>query len=145
MNRLRFFNAQASELSDRSVFATTRRRKAHSYMRQCQIFGRTGTPGSGRFRFALLSFVLLISGLLGSISSAVAADEMEQKIDASVNRALEWLAKEQQPSGAWRSESYGESTAATSLAVMAFMAAGHVPEEGPYGRHISKGIAWVLS
>lgn len=28
---------------------------------------------------------------------------------------------------------------------MSFMAAGHVPDEGPYGRTISKGVAWVLS
>ncbi|MEQ9411883.1 MAG: terpene cyclase/mutase family protein [Fuerstiella sp.] len=77
--------------------------------------------------------------------AGVRADEREQLIDASINRALVWLADEQLPSGAWRSENYGESTAATSLAVMAFMAAGHVPEEGRYGRHLSKGIAWVLS
>lgn len=72
-------------------------------------------------------------------------DERELLIDAGISRAIVWLASQQQPSGAWRSDSYGESTAATSLAVMSFMAAGHVPDEGPYGRHISRGIAWVLS
>ncbi|MCP4174370.1 MAG: terpene cyclase/mutase family protein, partial [Fuerstiella sp.] len=72
------------------------------------------------------------------------ADELEQRIDRSVNRALRWLATDQMPSGAWRADNYGESTAATSLAIMAFMAAGHVPDEGPYGRHLTKGVAWVL-
>ena len=72
-------------------------------------------------------------------------DERDKMIDASINRAIVWLAEEQLPSGAWRSDNYGESTAATSLAIMSFMAAGHVPEEGPYGRQISRGIAWVLS
>ncbi|MGB4711863.1 MAG: prenyltransferase/squalene oxidase repeat-containing protein [Fuerstiella sp.] len=87
---------------------------------------------------------LLVASLTCSDTCAQDA-ERQQRIDASVNRALDWLSKQQQPSGAWLSESYGESTAATSLAIMSFMAAGHVPEEGPYGRIISKGIAWVLS
>ena len=72
------------------------------------------------------------------------ADELEQRIDDSVNRAVRWLATDQLPSGAWRADNYGESTAATSLAIMALMAAGHVPDEGPYGRHLTKGVAWVL-
>jgi len=37
-----------------------------------------------------------------------------------------------------------ESTAATSLAVMAFMAGGHVPGEGAYGERLSRGVAWVI-
>ena len=73
------------------------------------------------------------------------ADELETQVDVSINRALTWLADEQQPSGSWRSRQYGESTAATSLAVMSFLAAGHVPEEGPYGHSISRGVKWVLS
>lgn len=86
---------------------------------------------------------LLFCGIL--TRSVVAADERDRVIDASINRAIEWLATEQLPSGAWRADNYGESTAATSLAIMSFMAAGHVPEEGPFGRQISRGIAWVLS
>ena len=87
---------------------------------------------------------LILAAVLTS-GTGLRADEREQMIDAGINRALVWLAGQQMPSGAWRSENYGESTAATSLAIMAFMAAGHVPDEGPYGRHISKGVAWVLS
>ena len=75
----------------------------------------------------------------------LAADELEDRIDASVEQAVRWLAASQLPSGAWSSENYGESTAATSLAIMSFMAAGHVPNEGPYGRNIAKGVAWVLN
>lgn len=73
-----------------------------------------------------------------------AQNELSQRIDASVNRALTWLAAEQLPSGAWRAEDYGESTAITSLAILAFLAGGHVPDEGPYGDQISKGLGWVL-
>lgn len=87
----------------------------------------------------------LVAVILGAVQTASRADELEQRIDESINRALQWMATSQQPNGSWKSESYGDSTAATSLAVMSFMAAGHVPEEGPYGRTISKGVAWVLS
>lgn len=71
-------------------------------------------------------------------------DELDGRIDASIERALTWLADQQRPSGAWLADDYGESTAATSLTVLAFLAAGHVPDEGPYGRQLTKGIAWVM-
>ncbi|MEO2017616.1 MAG: prenyltransferase/squalene oxidase repeat-containing protein [Fuerstiella sp.] len=101
------------------------------------------------FRSAVLRRrgIQLVAIWIVSVSSvgSCQADELEQRIDRSVNRALRWLATEQMPSGAWRADNYGESTAATSLAIMAFMAAGHVPDEGPYGRHLTKGVAWVLN
>jgi hypothetical protein len=55
------------------------------------------------------------------------------------------MASQQQPSGAWLTNDFGESTAATSLAVMAFLSGGHVPEEGPYGRTITRGVGWLLA
>jgi hypothetical protein len=78
-----------------------------------------------------------------SAEAQLSADE-QQAVDATIARALDYLAREQQPEGAWRTDSSGESTAATSLAVMSFMAAGHVPGEGPYGRAIDNGIRWVV-
>lgn len=72
-------------------------------------------------------------------------DAQKVKVDESIQRAVQFLSKSQQPSGAWSFNSYGESTAATSLAIMAFMAAGYVPEEGPYGDQINRGIDWVLA
>jgi hypothetical protein len=79
----------------------------------------------------------------------VGADEseepLEQQVDASLRRALSWLAAAQEPSGAWKTSQHGESTAATSLAVMAFLAGGHVPEEGLYGRNVTRGVGWLLT
>ena len=98
--------------------------------------------------FVLVALLTLTpSTCLGGTPRAAspAVDDLEDRIDGSVQKAVRWLAASQLPSGAWASENYGESTAATSLAIMSFMAAGHVPDEGPYGRTISKGIAWVLS
>ncbi len=72
-------------------------------------------------------------------------DDLDTQIDASVRRALAWLSTQQRPSGAWRADDYGDSTAATSLAIMAFLAGGHVPGEGPFGRQMTKGVSWILS
>ena len=68
----------------------------------------------------------------------------QKKIDTAVVKSLGFLAKEQLPSGAWKVDTFGESTASTSLAVMSFLAAGHVPGEGPYGRQLERGIRWVV-
>ncbi|MEZ6126207.1 MAG: prenyltransferase/squalene oxidase repeat-containing protein [Planctomycetaceae bacterium] len=91
-------------------------------------------------RAVSLTLVMVLCGA-GPLS---AQDELDQRIDDSVQKAVRWLADQQTPSGAWTSEDFGESTAATSLAVMAMLAAGHVPEEGPYGRQLTKGVGWVL-
>lgn len=97
----------------------------------------------------LLRLIAYPLGLLMLLSPALCRaqelDPQKKKTDESIQRAIQFLSKSQQPSGAWSFNSYGESTAATSLAIMAFMAAGYVPEEGPYGDQINRGIDWVLA
>lgn len=76
---------------------------------------------------------------------AMAVEKREQlQRRITVERGLKALAARQQKSGAWQLDQFGDSSAATSLAVMAFMAAGHVPGEGPYGGRLQNGIDWVL-
>ncbi len=68
----------------------------------------------------------------------------DRKVDEAVERALAFLAKTQdRTDGAWRSRS-GKNPAITSLAVMAFLSAGHVPGEGRYGDVIEKGVRKIL-
>ena len=68
----------------------------------------------------------------------------DRAVDDAIVKALRFLAEHQRPNGSWNVDNLGESTAATSLAVMAFLAAGHVPSEGPYGRAIDRGVTYVL-
>ena len=69
----------------------------------------------------------------------------EPKADAAIHRALEWQKSAQKPSGAWESGNFGEATSITSLAVMAYLAAGHHPgEPGPYRDSIERGIRYVV-
>ena len=65
--------------------------------------------------------------------------------DRAVKRALEHLKSTQKPDGAWESGGFGRATSVTSLSVMAFLAAGHVPgEPGPYRDAVERGIRYVL-
>ncbi|MBT5017975.1 MAG: prenyltransferase, partial [Planctomicrobium sp.] len=77
------------------------------------------------FRRFSLCFVMILSTL--STQDVVAQDVVDREVDASVARALEFLAKQQTDHGSWRTESWGDSTAISSLAVMSFLAAGHTP------------------
>ena len=93
-------------------------------------------------------FVFLI-GLLLVVRPAVADDrtERDKQIDAAISKALDHLAKKQQADGSWGIDQGNRqmpATSATSLAVMAFLAAGHVPGEGPYGAKIQQAVTWVL-
>jgi hypothetical protein len=66
--------------------------------------------------------------------------------DLAIHRALEHLKGAQAVDGSWSSGGFGPATSITSLAVMAFLAAGHVPgEPGPYREAIEKGIRYVLA
>lgn len=86
----------------------------------------------------------LVSGFTAPVASAAKRTAKDKKVDDAIVKALKYLAAQQDADGAWRHRSYGQSTATTSLAIMAFMAAGHVPGEGPYGDQLIKGIDWVL-
>ena len=105
-----------------------------------------------RFRPGLATWrvlVLVVCSLLVSIGSARADDrtERDKQIDAAIAKALDHLAKKQQRDGSWELDQGNRqmaATSATSLAVMAFLAAGHVPGEGPYGAKIQQGVTWVL-
>lgn len=77
------------------------------------------------------------------LSSLQAVDD--QAVDESVVKALRFLATQQNVDGSWKIDQTGQSTAASSLAVMSFLAAGHVPDEGPYGSTISRGIDYVVA
>lgn len=76
---------------------------------------------------------------------AIATAVEDAAVDDAVVRSLRFLASQQNANGSWNIDLTGESTAATSLSVMAFMAAGHTPGEGPYGQIVDRGIDYVLS
>jgi hypothetical protein len=64
-------------------------------------------------------------------------------VTTSVDAALAYLARSQLPDGSWLS-GWGKNTGVVSLAVMAFLAAGHVPGKGEHGAVVEGGIRFLL-
>ncbi|KAA5539024.1 terpene cyclase/mutase family protein [Roseiconus nitratireducens] len=78
-----------------------------------------------------------------NLSAALPAGEWG-RVESAVDRGLRWLANEQAEDGRFPSDEIAQP-AVTSLAVMAFLSRGHLPDQGPYGENISRAIDFVLS
>ena len=92
-------------------------------------------------RHLLCPLVLVLSPAL---ASAQPDKNRATPADKAVEKALDYLSKAQSKTdGAWHLQST-KSPAATALAVMAFLSAGHVPGEGKYGEVVEKGIRFVM-
>jgi hypothetical protein len=105
-------------------------------------------PGAGGVAGTVVAAVLVVClGLMDTDAARAddAARPAAPAVDAAIHRALEHLRSSQRADGAWDSGGFGPATSVTSLSVMAFLAAGHVPgEPGPYRDAIERGIRYVL-
>lgn len=86
----------------------------------------------------------------------VKAEGGSEGSEAAVVRGLKWIADRQQPNGSWNFAEIGESQdpgefdkcemGATGLSLMAFLGAGHTHmKDGPYKKHVEKGLAYVMN
>jgi hypothetical protein len=97
-------------------------------------------------RAGLLVAVLTFAPTFSVAQDLPAPRPASPESDRAVAHALEFLKLSQKPDGAWESGGFGRATSVTSLAVMAFLAAGHVPgEPGPYRETVENGIRYVLA
>jgi hypothetical protein len=67
-----------------------------------------------------------------------------RRLDSAVDRALVWLAAQQQQDGSFPTLTQGQP-GVTSLCVLAFMAHGHNPGIGPYGQQLEKATRYIMS
>jgi hypothetical protein len=65
--------------------------------------------------------------------------------DRAIERGLAFLNSHALPDGSFGTNGYRGNTAVTSLAAMAFMAGGHQPNRGAYGRVVTNALRFVLS
>ncbi len=89
-------------------------------------------------------FVTLLVLGLAPQAWAQAPGTPNRPLDQAVEKALVFLKNNQKEDGAWTAGRSGRNPAITALAVMAFLSAGRVPGEGPYGATVERGIRWVL-
>lgn len=112
---------------------------------------KAGNTAGGR-RVRRLAAVLVAAGWLAAMAGPAAADKAspalakyQEKVDSSLDRALAWLGKSQMDDGSWcRDKNSRNATGITSLCLMAFMAKGHTPGVGPYGKVLNKGVDFIL-
>lgn len=78
-----------------------------------------------------------------NLSSALPPGEWA-RVEASVDKGLEWLASQQAKDGRFPSMEAAQP-AVTSMAIMAFLSRGHIPGQGPYGKQLTHAIDFVLS
>jgi hypothetical protein len=74
----------------------------------------------------------------------VLSAHQQQRVNESVERALEWMVTQQQEDGSFLTLERGQP-GVTCLCVMAFMAHGHLPGAGPYGERLERATDYVLS
>jgi len=74
-------------------------------------------------------------------ASAQDADEITPQSEAALERGLGWLAKNQGADGSWGSADLG----LVSMGALAYMAAGHSPGRGRYGRELEQALDFVVS
>jgi hypothetical protein len=73
-----------------------------------------------------------------------AAEMVTPQAERAIEAGLKWLAGQQQADGSFGSGTYRRNIAVTSLAGLAFMAAGSSPGRGPYGAQIDRALAYVM-
>jgi len=117
--------------------------------------------GNSSSRLTVRCAALALCGLVLSAASAVAQEKNESviaessnlssalppgewsRIEDSVDKGLSWLASQQEADGRFPGMESCQP-AITSMAVMAFLSRGHLPDQGPYGAKITKAIDFVL-
>ncbi len=81
---------------------------------------------------------------LGETPANVLSPDEWRNVDGAVDRALTFLASQQQPDGSFPTTPNAQP-AVTSLCVLAFMAHGHKPGNGPYGERLERAIQYIIS
>jgi prenyltransferase beta subunit len=71
---------------------------------------------------------------------------IDEKTEAVLKGALKWLASKQAPNGEWAmaDQEKQHPVAITAYALIAFLACGHLPNEGEFGKNVSAGVQYLL-
>ena len=90
---------------------------------------------------ALIALLVVACALPSQVAVAEGSWEMTPASQQALERGLEWLDKNQGPEGNWTSNDLG----LVSMGALAFMAAGHSPGRGRYGRTVQRTLDYVMN
>lgn len=76
---------------------------------------------------------------------ALAHNMITPAAQEAIDMGLAYLAREQHADGSWGTNQHRGNVAITSLAGLAFMAGGHQPGRGRYGRNVTRALEYVLN
>jgi hypothetical protein len=102
-------------------------------------------PSTCLFRMKRLTIISISLAALLATANPTRGQELENEItpqsEAALEKGLTWLAKNQGAEGSWGSNDLG----LVSMGALAFMAGGHAPGRGKYGREVEKSLEFVIS
>ena len=103
------------------------------------------------FQIRWLPAVLVFAAALPSFAQQAPSAQLDpvrvdDKTEAVIQGALKWISTKQAPNGEWASADQEKQhpVAITAYTLMAFLACGHLPGEGEYGRNVSAGVQYLL-
>lgn len=89
--------------------------------------------------------MVITAGAAEPASRLLNPTALDREVDAAIARAITFLLQQQKPNGGWIVDQYqGETTSAASLAMMACLAAGHVPGDSPFDPALQRGLQYIL-
>ncbi|HYG75298.1 MAG TPA: prenyltransferase/squalene oxidase repeat-containing protein [Planctomycetota bacterium] len=93
----------------------------------------------------LAALVLSLSPALHAGPTAASGEvELTREGKASIQTALQYLASKQRADGSFSGDR-GTQSGIVAACLLAWMAAGNLPGEGPYGKHVAKSLDYLLS
>jgi hypothetical protein len=98
------------------------------------------------FGVCILAFGISTTRAADAPASTRDPVRVDEKTDAVIKGALKWLGSKQSPNGAWAGTEMElqHPIAITAYALMAFQAAGHLPNEGEYGKQVALGMQYLI-
>lgn len=90
--------------------------------------------------------IIIFCGTAGRAEDETQSVVVDAPTESVINGALRFLAVQQQTNGSWTAQGRkGDNPVAmTGYVLLAFMAAGNLPEEGDYARQVNAGMQFLL-
>jgi hypothetical protein len=90
---------------------------------------------------ARVTSVAILALAAGPLSATDARDRDLLRVEAAVDRGLEYLAARQEPDGSWpQGVSQRPNTGVNAICLLAYMGRGHVPGRGPFRETVGRAV-----